>query len=146
MHKLRIILIFTNGEIMGYTTGKRQKIIDFMLKNSEHAYTLEEICEATTDGGKGKSTVYRLVSELVAEGRLTRLSDGKTRHCTYQYVGTEACHGHLHLKCKDCGRLVHLDDETSEKLEKTVLKVGGFLIDEGALLFGRCEKCAEVNS
>lgn len=130
---------------MGYTTGKRQRIIDFMSENSEHAYTLEEICSATTDGGKGKSTVYRIVSDLVGEGRLTRLSDGRTRHCTYQYVGTDECHGHLHLKCKGCGRLVHLDDAVSEKLEKAVLKVGGFLIDEGALLYGTCEKCAEVS-
>ena len=130
---------------MGYTTGKRERIIDFMSRNKDRAFALEEICDATTDGGKGKSTVYRLVSELVGEGRLTRLSDGRTRHCTYQYVGTEACHGHLHLKCKGCGRLVHLDEKVSEKLEATVLKAGGFLIDEGALLFGKCEKCAEVS-
>ena len=129
---------------MGYTTGKRQKIIDFMSENRDITYTLEQICDALTDAGKGKSTVYRLVSELVAEGRLTRISDGRTRHCTYQYVGEDACHGHLHLKCKGCGRLVHLDERVSHSLEQTVLKVGGFVIDGGALLLGTCEKCAEV--
>ena len=131
---------------MRYTTGKRDRIIAYLAQNREHSYTLEEICAAITDGGKGKSTVYRLVSELVGEGRVTRLSDGRTRHCTYQYVGGESCHSHLHLKCKGCGKLVHLDEEISESLERTLLKAGGFLIDDGALLFGRCERCAEVES
>ena len=130
---------------MRYTTGKRQKIIDFMSENRDVAYTLEQICDALTDAGKGKSTVYRLVSELVTEGKLTRISDGRTRHCTYQYVGEESCHGHLHLKCKGCGRLVHLDDKVSYALGQTVLKVGGFTIEEGALLLGTCTKCTEEN-
>lgn len=129
---------------MRYTTGKKQRIIDFMNENGECAYTLEQICDAITDDGKGKSTVYRLVSELVTEGRLTRISDGRTRRFTYQYVGAESCHSHLHLKCKGCGKLVHLDEKVSQRLEETLLKVGGFFIDEGALLFGTCEKCAEV--
>lgn len=131
---------------MVYTTGKRERIIDFLSENAERSYTLEEICEAITEGGKGKSTVYRLVSELVGEGILTRLSDGRTRHCTYQYVGGELCHTHLHLKCKGCGRLIHLDHELSEELERTVRQVGGFRIDDGAFLFGTCRECAEVKA
>lgn len=130
---------------MRYTTGKRERIIDFLSSNAESSYTLEEICGTITDGGKGKSTVYRLVSELVAEGMITRLSDGRTRRCTYQYVGGESCHTHLHLKCKGCGRLVHLDHEVSKSFERTVERIGGFLIDDGAFLFGTCKECAEVN-
>lgn len=129
---------------MRYTTGKRERIIEFLSLNRESSYTLEQICDNITDGGSGKSTVYRLVSELVGEGRLTRISDGRTRHCTYQYLGAESCHNHLHLKCKGCGRLVHLDESVSERFEKAVRKAGGFLIDEGAFLIGTCEKCAEV--
>ena len=129
---------------MGYTTGKRKMIIDFLSENRERAYTLEEICAHLTDEGKGKSTVYRLVSELVAEERIARISDGRTRHCTYQYVGGEACHSHLHLRCKGCGKLVHLDKTVSERFERTVRMLGGFLIDEGAFLLGTCESCAEV--
>ena len=131
---------------MRYTTGKKQRIIDFMRDTGECAYTLEQICDAITDDGKGKSTVYRLVSELVREGRLTRISDGRTRHCTYQYVGAESCHSHLHLKCKGCGKLVHLDEKVSHRVEETLLKVGGFVIDEGALLLGTCDKCVEVKN
>jgi len=131
---------------MRYTTGKKERIIEFLSDNAERSYTLEEICNAVTDEGQGKSTVYRLVSEMVGEGRITRLSDGKTRHCTYQYVGGELCHTHLHLKCKGCGRLMHLDRKVSENFERTVRRVGGFLIDDGAFLFGTCKDCAEVQA
>ena len=110
------------------------------------SYTIEEICGALTDEGHGKSTVYRLVSELVGEGKITRISDGRTRHCTYQYVGGEHCHTHLHLKCKGCGRLMHLDEEVSASFEKTVELLGGFHIDDGAFLFGTCRDCTEVQA
>ncbi len=131
---------------MKYTTGKRQKIIDFLTEKRENAYTLEEISAALTEDGKGKSTVYRLISELVGEGKITRISDGRTRRITYQYVGAESCHSHLHLKCKGCGKLVHLDEELSQKLGQALLSVGGFFLDEGAFLFGTCKKCAEVGA
>ena len=131
---------------MRYTTGKRERIIELLSADANVSYTLEEICDALTEDGKGKSTVYRIVSELVGEGCLRRISDGRTRHCTYQYVGLDECHHHLHLQCKGCGRLVHLDEEISHDLERTLLNAGGFHIEEGTLLFGTCENCAEVNA
>ena len=131
---------------MGYMTGNKERILGFLLENANSSYTLEEICAALTTDGKGKSTVYRIVSRLVAEGCVRRLSDGKTRHCTYQYVGGEHCHHHLHLKCKGCGRLVHLGEGESRRFERVLLDIGGFVIEEGTLLFGTCKECAEVNA
>ena len=130
---------------MGYNTGKRERILAFLAERGDGSFTLEQICDALTEDGKGKSTVYRIVSELVGEGYVRRLSDGRTRHCTYQYVGDEHCHHHLHLKCKGCGRLVHLDEDISRDFERTLMSVGGFTIEEGTMLFGTCRDCTEVN-
>lgn len=129
---------------MGYTTGKKALIIDFLSANAQRSYTLEEICEAVTADGHGKSTVYRLVAELVGDGDIKRLSDGRTRRCTYQFVGDAGCHEHLHLRCNECGKLMHLDDKLSHQLERAVFRFGGFTIEEGTMLFGRCRDCAEV--
>ena len=129
---------------MGYKTGKKTEIIAFLTKNKSRSFTLGEICAAVTGDGSGKSTVYRLVSELTAAGVLRRLSDGHTRHCTYQYVGGASCRGHLHVKCKGCGRLFHLDAELSAELRERVLSAGGFTLDFGELLFGRCTDCEEA--
>ena len=126
---------------MVYITRKKEKIIELLSRNSDSSYTLEEICAEVLDDGKGKSTVYRLVSELVANGCVRRISDGMTRHCTYQYIGGAHCHNHMHLKCKGCGRLIHLDEEISHELESKVLSLGGFVIESGTLLFGTCADC-----
>ena len=125
---------------MTYNTGKREQILKFLADNSARSYTLEQICENIIPDGHGKSTVYRIVSELVDKDCLRRLSDGKTRHCTYQYVGDEECRGHLHLMCRDCGKLIHLDAKLSHELCGTLL-ASGFAVDEGSMLFGKCEVC-----
>ncbi len=126
---------------MSYKTGKKGEVIAF-LRERGGAYTIEQICDSVAEGGSGRSTVYRLVSELVASGEVRRISDGRTRHCTYQYVGGESCRGHLHLKCKECGRLIHLDEGTTEILERMLLKCEGFSIDISELLIGRCGECS----
>lgn len=129
---------------MGYKTGKRELILELLSRDADASYTIEQIAAAITDDGHGKSTVYRLVSELVDAGCLRRLSDGRTRHATYQYVGEEHCHRHMHLKCKSCGRLIHLDEGLSRDFEKKILSLGGFLLEEGSFLFGTCRECTEV--
>ena len=127
---------------MKYVMGKRELILKLLSDNPGVTYTPDEICDAILTDGKGRSTVYRIISLLVADGSLRRISDGRTRHCVYQYVGSSECHKHLHLKCKGCGKLIHMDDEISYEFEKRV-RGAGFAIEEGTLLFGKCIECIE---
>ncbi len=127
---------------MVYKTGKKERITEFLKSHNDESFTLEEICERIAPDGKGWSTVYRLVSSLVDDGEVYRLSDGRTRHFTYQYLGGDECHTHLHLKCSECGRLIHLDTEISHELEERLASIGGFSIEEGATLHGRCGECS----
>ena len=126
---------------MIYNTEKRTELLDFLKQGDGKAFTIEEICAAILQDGKGKSTVYRLISKLVDEGEVRRIADGKTRHVTYQYIHSGHCGEHLHLKCKECGKLIHLDGELSCALERRILKTEGFTLDDGALLYGKCESC-----
>ena len=126
---------------MIYNTEKRSELIAFFENGSGQAYTIDEICRSILPDGQGKSTVYRLISRLVDEGKVRKISDAKTRHVTYQYLYTGRCAEHLHLKCKECGRLIHLDDVTSHILEKRIFKSEGFTLDVGALLYGVCDGC-----
>ena len=126
---------------MKYTTGKKEAIISFLRNESARSFTLAKICEAIAHDGKGQSTVYRLVSELVSDGTVRRISDGKTRHCTYQYVGGAECRSHLHLKCRECGKLIHLERSLSAKLLSDVYMAGGFTVEGGGMLFGKCKDC-----
>lgn len=125
---------------MVYNTGKRGQILDFLAANADSAFTLEEICDGILPDGKGKSTVYRLVSELVKEGAVRRLSDGRTRHCAYQFTGREECREHFHLLCRDCGRMLHLDSALSHAVLDSIL-TAGFSPEPGAVIRGRCSSC-----
>ncbi len=126
---------------MIYNTEKRTKLIEFLSENSKNAYTAEQICKNILADERGKSTVYRIISKLVDDGLLHRISDAKTRRITYQYIGSRGCSEHLHLKCTGCGKLIHLDDTTSHILEKRIFKSEGFALDCGAMIFGKCEGC-----
>ena len=126
---------------MIYNTEKRSEITALISKNADKVFTIDEICKDILTDGKGKSTVYRIISAMVDEGIVRRISDGKNRHVTYQYLGMGGCCEHLHLKCKTCGRLIHLDEDTSHSLERSILSSRNFIIDTGATLFGRCADC-----
>ncbi|MBO7304230.1 MAG: transcriptional repressor [Clostridia bacterium] len=126
---------------MTYNTEKRTEILNFFSEARSVSHSAEEICRAILTDGRGKSTVYRIISKLVDEGVINRITDQKTRRVTYQYMNKGACHEHLHLKCKECGKLIHLDDKISEVLEKRIKSLAGFEVDDGAMLYGKCEVC-----
>ena len=138
---LRTILNFKIRKLMIYNTEKRKEITALIIRNADKAFSIDEICERIAPDGKGKSTVYRIVASLVDEGELCKISDADTRRVTYRYLGGGKCHEHMHLKCKECGRLIHLDAETSFALENTILTARGFEIDVSATIFGRCKGC-----
>ena len=131
---------------MKYNTGKKKQITDLLSLNSQSSFTLEEIVERVAPDGKGKSTVYRVVSELVEEAVVKRISDGKTRHCSYQYIGKGECKSHLHLKCRDCGKLIHLDKKISDTFTEALRESDGFTLEYGCMLFGKCEECKECST
>jgi Fur family ferric uptake transcriptional regulator len=126
---------------MTYKTKKRELLLDFLKENSQSSFTVEELCQSILPDGNAKSTVYRLVSKLCKEGTLKKLMLGDAGKFSYQYVKGAACHEHLHLKCKDCGRLIHLDAPTSHFLENELIKKEGFILDADTMLFGVCSEC-----
>ena len=125
---------------MTYNTDRRGEIISLLSSESDKAFTTEEICKRIITEG-GKSTVYRIISDLTAKGIIKKLSDPNTRHVRYQYLGKRSCAEHLHLKCKSCERLIHLDRSTSELIMNHVKSAGGFSVDPTEILSGLCSSC-----
>ena len=130
---------------MVYNTEKRSEITAFLSENCDRAFSLEEICTAVLPSERGKSTVYRLVSKMCEEGSVRRLTEERSRHVTYQYLGCHRCSEHFHLKCRECGKMIHLDEGISHQLEKQILATESFLLDDGAVLFGKCARCGGGN-
>ncbi len=127
---------------MTYDTKREEALLALLREGGERGLTLREISERLTPDGKGKSTIFRLLASLTERGAIRKLPDGQSRHFVYQYTESEHCHHHLHLKCTDCGRFIHLTDKLSALLCDALNKEGHFALDgERSILFGRCEAC-----
>lgn len=144
--KMRVILNFGKGDgLMTYHTAQKARLFSFLQQHADTAFTAEELCAALTGAGAvGKSTVYRLLPQLVAEGQVKRFSGSGQRRALYQAVGCAHCDAHLHLKCTVCGKLIHLDESASDAVLHRVLQSSAFSVDEGqTVLFGKCAACGK---
>lgn len=129
-----------------YNTEQKKLLLDFLRKNSDSSYTIEEIVGAIKlsagDLAPGRSTVYRLMTRLVEERQVQRFAKERGRSFVYRIIADEHCRNHLHLKCLSCGKILHLDRATSDALLEQVKLVNDFSVSEEAtLLFGNCAKC-----
>ena len=140
-----------------YQTPARRALTDFFASHPDRHFTAEQICTLLCDtddriaqGGRrgefiGKSTVYRQLSRLCAEGRLRRFEDvapdGSAVH-VYQYLPEQGCAAHFHLKCLACGRVEHLECDQTDALLAHIRADHGFAVDCGSsILYGLCAKC-----
>ena len=122
-----------------YNTKQRSAVLSFFGDNAVRQFTIDELIEALGADAPGKSTVYRLVKKLEEEGAVRRFTREGTSKAVYQLAGTHCCSEHLHIKCVDCGLLIHLDHDAQDELTKST----GFVIDDSlSMLYGRCAACA----
>ena len=130
----------------GYHTEQKQMLALFLQKHSERAFTVEEICQALREEcgetAPGKSTLYRLMTAMVEAGTVKRFVRGNSRKFVYQLVDGEHCDAHLHLKCTDCGRLFHMEEQASDRLLSQIRAISDFSVsEEKTVLFGTCSAC-----
>ena len=132
-----------------YETEQKRTLKRLLEENGDKAYTIEELMvklsERYSDRPLGKSTVYRLMTRLVEEGSVKRFVRGNSRKFAYQIVVGDHCDSHLHLKCTDCGKLMHLDENISNDVLNKVRAASDFFInEEETVLFGRCANCKKT--
>lgn len=125
---------------MTYKTEGRKKISEYLARNGKESYTLAELCEALAPMGLAKSSIYRNIKELLAVGEVASDPDTHDGKIRYRYAGGLCAH-HLHLRCEDCGALIHLDGKISHDVSKIILDATGFKINGSIMLLGACEGC-----
>lgn len=130
-----------------YQTAQKKRLIECMTIHGEKAFSVEELCAEMEKLYKkeelpGKSTVYRLIHQMTAEGTVKRMLKEHSRKFVYQIAAGEHCAFHLHMKCTDCGRLLHMDDDESLKIMAEVLEKNHFAVDgKQTVLVGKCGDC-----
>ena len=107
----------------GYNTKTRQLILDYLIRNRQHAVSASNILEHLEAEGASPNptTVYRYLDKLAGEH----------------------CREHLHLKCVRCGRIYHLDCHFMDEVRAHLMAEHGFTLQcEGSVLYGLCRSCA----
>lgn len=126
-----------------YNTHQRAMLIDFLRKNQDKSFRIEELVSAIGSDEISKSTAYRLMTKLVEDGVVHRTVKGNSRSFVYQYISDGKCDGHLHMKCTDCGKVYHLDSGVSTIIQNDIKSGTGFEVDSHTVLLGRCGKCSK---
>lgn len=124
-----------------YNTHQRKALIDFLQAHAKEAFTIEEIVSRMSGGEISQSTAYRLMTKLVEDGLVHRSVKGNSRSFIYQYINSQKCDGHLHMKCTDCGKVYHLDHSITTQIQNNIKTNTHFEIDSHTLLLGKCGKC-----
>ena len=89
------------------------------------------------------STVYRVISRLEAEAKVTRV-DWRERGSRYEWA--ELPHHH-HIVCGICGRSVDIDDGDLGFSEERIRAATGFLVNYHSIeLEGICPSCQRSGS
>ena len=137
----------------GYNTKQSQAILDYIASLGGSHVTVGQILGHFESVGFpiGLTTVYRHLDKLVRSGRVRRyIMEGVSGSCyQYEYVGGDVCTPvrresaeHFHLRCEDCGALLHLQCEILSGLPQRVYQEYTFQIDASKTVFyGKCADC-----
>lgn len=127
-----------------YSTKQRGVILDFLRQASTHTTAKDILSHLKSQNIKiSSATVYRTLEKLEKEGVVRKMALGDGLSACYQYTEGASCQGHFHLKCIECGELIHLSCQFLDEMEKHILGEHGFTISSGkTVIYGRCEKCS----
>jgi Fur family ferric uptake transcriptional regulator len=91
----------------------------------------------------GLATVYRTIQLLEQLGIVSKhnFDDGRSR---YELVDSAEDHQHHHLICLQCGRVLEVEGDLLEHLEKSIDRKYRFrIVDHKVKFFGYCNICID---
>jgi Fur family ferric uptake transcriptional regulator len=129
----------------GYRLTPQRELVLQAVKHLTHGTPDEVLTEVQrTASGVNISTVYRTLELLEELGLVTHTHLGHGAP-TYHAVSDDA--GHLHLVCRDCGRVIETPVEVADSLVEVLSQQYGFETDvTHVALFGRCADCRHGDS
>ena len=128
-----------------YQTKQRITLLDFLEKHADQLLSAQQISDGLSAHAISLSTVYRNLSALETEGKVSRHIRADKGEIYYKYIDSDICRRHLHLSCKKCGKIYHMSVRETEQLIDAVAQSDRFWIDKGdTVLYGICNLCRNV--
>ena len=133
------------AERKDYRTRQRDAVLGCFASHPREGLTAQEVYLRLSGSGTpiGRTTVYRTVALLCAQGALIALKDPRGRVSSpvrYQHWGDG--HRHISVRCTGCGLIAALECSAVNAFEQHLLTDHGFLLTEAeCLLPGLCSDC-----
>ena len=125
-----------------YQTKQRNLLLEYFVSHTDESLSARQIADELDDEDISASAVYRNLAALEDEGVVKRTSKAGSREVFFQYLDDPECRKSIHLTCKICGKIIHMDDLSANELIKSVEKNLKFKVDKAeTVLFGVCEDC-----
>ncbi len=122
-----------------YKTKQRDEILHFFEENMGECFSVRDVISCVS---AGEATVFRTVSSLTEQGKLKRYTGARGECAYYQYNACPCEDSHIHLKCEDCGRIIHMDCDFMNEIVSHFKLDHSFLIDSArTVIYGKCESC-----
>lgn len=125
-------------------TPRREHILRVLLENMDKHLSAEEVYNLVKIKAPdvGLATVYRTL-ELFMDFDIIHgmdFGDGRKRY-EFGSLGSDG-HHHHHLICTRCGRIIEVDEDLLDDLEKRVGRDHNFKVENHQLkIFGVCGEC-----
>lgn len=131
-----------------YHTKNHDLLISILRANSDKCFSVDDVCRMMSAQGSraDRTTVYRQLEKLAARGMAHRQSTERGDGVVYRFCGEE-CGSHLHLRCLDCGRIIHLDCRFAESFSEHLYADHAFTVDNGlTVIYGHCGCASRENA
>lgn len=121
-----------------YNTNQRRELAAFLSQHPDELMTAQEISEQVD---QSVSSVYRNLELLENEGKVTRQPKDGCREMLFRYMASEHCADMIHMCCSECGRTMHMNENTAKTL-CDMLSSDGFGVDRTkTVIYGVCRDC-----
>lgn len=128
---------------MAYTTKQQQAILACLSGRRRELISVNELSEELRKSGNpvGLATIYRQLEKLELSGHIHKVNTGEGafyQYCDHNADGRDC----FLLKCRGCGRILHLDCSHLKPLYEHLEREHHFLIDPHETMFsGLCDVC-----
>ena len=128
-----------------YKTKSKSQIMDYITAQKDKQFSAQQVYDYLS-GEKTQinlATVYRNLDKLAEDGVLLRYRSMGSNSVMYQYaVEDKDCHNHLHMRCRECGKIIHLECGFMQEIAEHLLRDHGFTVEcEGSVILGICREC-----
>ncbi|MCQ2523752.1 MAG: transcriptional repressor [Lachnospiraceae bacterium] len=130
-----------------YSTRAKSDILDFFKENPHKQVSASEVFKGLEAKGShlNLATVYRNLDRMTDEKVLIKYKSVDNSSSIYQFAESmdgHDCYNHLHLKCRSCGRIVHLECDFMKEIAGHLFEHHGFTVScEGSVIMGLCKEC-----